>query len=186
MSARNVFRRFVAALKAGEQADLASGDTMEFLPAVDDQGAVNFGDGTTDMDVKIFLGSTTESVEFDVGNSRVNFEVPIMVQDGGTVTQLTSITTGVSLSALSGQITTVSSTLAGAAEGAFTVTNTKVAATDTVIVNLASTSSAGTPLAVCSAVAAGSFDITVANLHASAALDNTMVINFVVIKGSAT
>ena len=76
MSARNVFRRFVAALKAGEQADLASGDTMEFLPAVDDQGAVNFGDGTTDMDVKIFLGSTTASVEFDVGNSRVNATVP--------------------------------------------------------------------------------------------------------------
>ncbi len=76
--------------------------------------------------------------------------------------------------------------LPGPGEATFTVTNTKVAATDAVIVNLASTSSAGTPLAFCSAVAAGSFDITIANLHASAALDNTMVINFVVIGGNSS
>lgn len=106
--------------------------------------------------------------------------------DGGTVTQATSITTGVTLSAHSGQITTVSSTLAAGAEATFTVTNTNVAATDVVVVCLASTSSAGTPQAHCTAVAAGSFDITINNLHASAALDNTMVINFAVFKGSSS
>lgn len=108
------------------------------------------------------------------------------VQDGGTVTQATSITTGVTLNTHSGQITTVSSTLAAAAEATFTVTNSTVSATDVVIAHLGSTSSAGTPLVVVSAVAAGSFDVTIANLHASAALDNTMVINFVVIKGASS
>lgn len=121
----------------------------------------------------------TVSDALDVGG---NFTLT----DGGTVTQLTSITTGVTLNTNSGQITTVSSTLAAGAEAEFTVTNSAVAATDTVVVNLASTSSAGTPLASCSAVAAGSFNITIANLHASSALDNTMVINFCVIGGASS
>lgn len=110
----------------------------------------------------------------------------LTLSDGGTVTQASSITTGVTLSTNSGQITTVSSTLAAAAEATFTVTNTKVAATDCVIVNIGSTSSAGTPMAFCSAVGAGSFNITITNLHASAALDNTLTINFVVVKGASS
>lgn len=102
-------------------------------------------------------------------------------QKSGSVTQITSTTTAVTLNRLAGSITTVSSTLAAAGEEAFTVNNTEVASTDVVIVNIASTSSGGTPIAVCTRVANGSFQITVSNLHASAALDNTMVINFIVI-----
>jgi len=104
---------------------------------------------------------------------------------GGTVTQATSITTGVTLNKLCGTITTVSTTLAAAAEADFVVTNSKVAATDLVIVNIKSTASAGTPIAVVAAVAAGSFTIRLSNLHASAALDNTLVISFCVIKAVA-
>lgn len=104
---------------------------------------------------------------------------------GGTVTQATSITTGVTLNKLCGTITTVSSTLAAAAEVAFVVTNSKVAATDLVVVNIKSTASAGTPVAFVTAVAAGSFTITLSNLHASAALDNTVVLSFTVIKAVA-
>lgn len=102
---------------------------------------------------------------------------------GGTVTQASSITTGVTLDKLCGQIVTVSTTLAAAAEADFVVTNSKVAATDVVVVCIASTSSAGTPVAVVAAVAAGSFTIRLSNLHASAALDNTLTINFMVLKG---
>ena len=108
------------------------------------------------------------------------------MSDGGTVTQITTLATGVTLNTTSGQITTVSSTLAAAGETAFTVTNSKVSTTSVVIAHLASTSSAGTPIVTVTAVAAGSFDVTVANLHASAALDNTMVINFVVIDGASS
>jgi len=60
------------ALTGNESLPLQSGETLEVLPSVDDQGALNVGDGTTDMDVKVFLGSTAEYVELDVGNSRVN------------------------------------------------------------------------------------------------------------------
>ena len=53
----------------------ATNSLLEFLPGTDDTGAVTIGDGTTDMDVKIFLGSSTEYVLFDVGDSAVKFGV---------------------------------------------------------------------------------------------------------------
>lgn len=106
--------------------------------------------------------------------------------DGGTVTQGTSITTGVTLNTTTGQITTVSTTLAAAGEAAFVVTNSVVAATSVVVASLASTSSAGTPFVGVSAIAAGSFTILITNLHASAALDNTLTINFMVFGGSSS
>ncbi len=54
-----------------------SSGNLVFYPGTDDTGALHFGDGTTDMDFKVFLGSTTEFVLFDVGESRVDFELPI-------------------------------------------------------------------------------------------------------------
>lgn len=104
---------------------------------------------------------------------------------GGAVTQITSITTGVTLSKPTGQITTVAATTAAAAEETFTVTNTLVAATDVVVIST-TYAGAGTPMVYCKKVAAGSFDITIANLHATAALDALLVINFAVIKGVAS
>lgn len=104
---------------------------------------------------------------------------------GGTVTQATSITTGVTLNKLTGQITTVASTLAAAAEATFTVTNSQVTAKDVVVLST-TYAGAGTAQCYCSKVAAGSFDITLTNLHASAAFDAALTINFVVLKGQTT
>lgn len=103
---------------------------------------------------------------------------------GGAVTQATSISTGVTLSKVCGQVTTVAATTAAAAEDTFTVTNTTVAATD-VVVMTTTYAGGGTPIVYCKKVAAGSFDITISNLHATAALDAALVINFVVIKAVA-
>jgi len=102
----------------------------------------------------------------------------------GTVTQLSSTTTAVTLSKLSGTITTIAGTLAAAAEESFTVTNTLVAATDYVGVCIKSYGGAGTPFAFVSATADGSFQITVTNLHAANALDALIVLNFTVIKAA--
>ncbi len=52
--------------------DVSGGDQLYLLPKGDDQGAIHIGDGTKDMDVKVFLGSTTEFVLLDVGNSRID------------------------------------------------------------------------------------------------------------------
>lgn len=108
-----------------------------------------------------------------------------ILSGAGAVTQITTISTGVTLDAIAGTITTVSTTLAAAAEADFIVTNSKVAATDCIVANIKSTSSAGTPIVSVVAVAAGSFTVRITNLHASAALDNTLLINFVVIKAQA-
>ena len=103
---------------------------------------------------------------------------------GGAVTQITTAATGVTLSKPCGQITTVALTTAAAAEERFTVTNTLVDAND--VVALSTTyNGGGTPvLSVCK-MASGAFDIVISNVHASAAFDAVMVINFTVIKSVA-
>ena len=47
---------------------------IEWLPRAADTGAFHIGDGSTDMDFKLFLGATTKWALFDVGNSRVEYE----------------------------------------------------------------------------------------------------------------
>lgn len=103
---------------------------------------------------------------------------------GGAVTQITSITTGVTLSTMSGAITTVSSTLVAGADATFTVTNTNVAATDVVVAGIQSYGGTadGIPVVNVVATAAGSYDINIRNTGA-VTLDALIVINVTVIKG---
>lgn len=103
---------------------------------------------------------------------------------GGTVAQGTDRTTTVVLSKLSGQITTQATSLAAGAEVSFTVTNTTVAATDVVVLNI-TPGGTGTPFAYVSTVGSGSFQITLTNLHGTTADTSADVINFAVIKAVA-
>lgn len=100
---------------------------------------------------------------------------------GGAVTQITSSSTGVTLSKICGQITTVALTTAAGAEEQFTVTNTNVAATDVIVVST-TYAGAGTIQVTTAKVTAGAFDIVIANLHATNALNAVCVINFAIIK----
>ena len=68
-----------------------------FYPTTDDTGVINIGDGTFDCDFKIFVGSTTEYFEFDVGNSRLNAAAPIVYSAAGNKIG-TSTTDGLTLS----------------------------------------------------------------------------------------
>lgn len=100
---------------------------------------------------------------------------------GSAVTQITGRTTGVTINAVTGAITLVSA--AGSATPAsFTVTNSAVAATDTVVVGQKS----GTDLyeIFVTAIAAGSFRIT--SFTTGGTTTETPVFNFAVIKGSAS
>jgi len=96
---------------------------------------------------------------------------------GGSVTQGTSRTTGVTLNKTNGAITMFTA-VGSAIAATFTVTNSTVAATDTIIVNQKS----GTNLYVflVTAVAAGSFNITFYTTGGIAS--DAPVINFSVIK----
>lgn len=101
---------------------------------------------------------------------------------GGAVTQTGSRTTGVTLNKICGAITTHTASLAAGAEATFTVTNSTVAIGDVVVICARSGQTAATSIPVVTAVAAGSFDITLTNLHATLADTGAMVINFCVIK----
>lgn len=101
--------------------------------------------------------------------------------DGGTVTQATSKSTGVTLNTLSGQITMNNASLAADAEVTFTVTNDKVTASDVVIVNHQSVGNENY-IPFVSRVSAGAFNITVSNAGGTAG--EAIVLNFVVIKGA--
>jgi len=140
--------------------------------------------------VTVLTGSVTVSTRYNLymaGTAQNAFSGDVLIfgagalgyttGSGGTTTQLTSRTTGVTLSKTNGAITmftAVGSTVAAT----FTVTNTLVAATDTIIVNQKS----GTNLYIflVTAVAAGSFNITFYTTGGIAS--DAPVINFSVIK----
>lgn len=105
---------------------------------------------------------------------------------GCTVTQATNRTTGVTCAGMTGFITTNNASLAAGAEAAFVVTNTSVAATDTIVVSARSGQTAGTSIPVVTGVASGSFTITLTNLHASSADTGAMIINFVVFRSAGS
>lgn len=98
-----------------------------------------------------------------------------------TVTQITTRATDVTLNSTAGQITTDDTSLAAAAEATFTVNNSFVTAKTIPVIAAASGQTAGTSTPIVSAVAAGSFDITLQNHHASTADTGPMVINFALI-----
>lgn len=104
--------------------------------------------------------------------------------NGSSVTQLTNRATGVTINAICGSITTDSTSLAAEASAVFTVTNNKVEIGDVVVVCQRSGKVALNTQVEVTAVAAGSFDITVVNNNVAAGTAETgaIIINFAVIK----
>jgi hypothetical protein len=99
---------------------------------------------------------------------------------GGAVTQATSKATAVTLNKVCGTITLNAASLAADTSATFTLTNSKIAATDLAILNHASGGTAGayTLTAQCGA---GSAAITIRNVTAGA-LAESPVIAFAIIK----
>ena len=114
------------------------------------------------------LGSTESAIGYSTGT-------------GGTVTQASSKSTGVTLNKRCGQITMNNASLAAAAEVSFTLTNSTIAATDVVYTCIASGATAGAYNTQVDAVANGSCRISVGNKSAGP-LSEAIVLNFVVIK----
>lgn len=117
--------------------------------------------------------------------ARTHFSGPLVTSDFGSVTQITSAATGVTLNTAAGVITTVTQNIAAAGEAQFTVTNSKVKATDVPSVAIRSGTVGGTTIASVTAVADGSFQITLTNLHASVAETGVLLINFVILGAKA-
>lgn len=101
---------------------------------------------------------------------------------GGVVSQATDKTTTVVLSKISGAITTMNTTLAASTTVSFTLTNTAIAATDSLVLNHVS---GGTPgsYTLNAQCAAGSATINVRNISLGS-LSEAIVIKFSVLKGA--
>ena len=107
------------------------------------------------------------------------------VQDGGTVIQGGGVrTTGVEINNYSGQVTVDDNSLAALTIVTHTVTNTKVSATDVIV--LSKVSGDADTSAWVNAVASGSFNVSLRNNHDSSADTTAFVYNFVVIKGATS
>jgi hypothetical protein len=104
---------------------------------------------------------------------------------GGTVTQASNKTTAVTLNKINGEIVMNGAALADDATAAFTLTNSTIAATDVVIVNVASVGTAGAYQVTVGAVAAGSCSISVLNVSGGS-LSEAIKLNFAVIKAVAS
>lgn len=103
--------------------------------------------------------------------------------DKGTVTQITSVTTGVTVSANAGVITTFSQSAAAGASATFAVTNTKVSTTSVVLVSIVNyAGTTGIPIVrVNGGAGDGTFNVLVRNVHASEALNGVLTISFLVL-----
>lgn len=141
--------------------------------------------GTTGLGVTGLVSATT-SIKSSGPTSGVGYATGA----GGTVTQITNRSTGVTVNKVCGTIQTDTTSLAAGASAEFTVTNSAVAIGDVVVVSQQSGSSnvagvAGTTHVHVVTVAAGSFIISVDNNSSTTAETGAIIINFAVIKAVA-
>jgi hypothetical protein len=101
---------------------------------------------------------------------------------GGTVTQATSKSTGVTLNKITGEIVLNAAALAAATIVSFTLTNSTIAATDVIILNHVTTGTRGA-YGLNGQCAAGSAIIYVRN-NSAASLSEAIVIRYAIIKGA--
>lgn len=98
----------------------------------------------------------------------------------GTVTQLTSKSTGVTLNKSAGHITMDAASLAATTNVTFTLTNSALSARDVLILNVSGAATAGAYNCWVSSMTAGSATITVRNISGGS-LSEAVVLNFVII-----
>ena len=102
--------------------------------------------------------------------------------DTANVSQLTSITTAVTVDALNGSITTVSSTLAANAKTSFTVNNSKVTGASRILVSVVYDEAAtGIPVLGVADIANGSFKVVISNGAGVAALNAALRVHFIIL-----
>jgi len=99
----------------------------------------------------------------------------------GSVTQLTSKSTGVTLNKPSGQITMNGASLAGATNVGFTLTNSTISAKDTLLLTIASGATVASYNVWVTSLIAGSAAINLRNITAATPLSEAVVLNFAII-----
>ena len=102
----------------------------------------------------------------------------------GTVTQLTSKSTGVTLNKSAGRITMNNEALAGNTAVSFTLTNSLISANDVIVLNVSGGATAAAYTTYVSSMTTGSAVVTLRNLTGSS-LSEAVVLNFSTIHGQS-
>jgi len=134
----------------------------------------------TDVQSLLVIGAKDPSRDDGYLSLAINTAPLQAVYDTANVTQITSITTAVTVNAHNGTITTVSSTLAGAANTSFTVNNSKVTTASKILLTVDSITT-GMPILVTNTIANGSFIIKIINASAATALNSTLKISYLIL-----
>lgn len=136
--------------------------------ATDVSGTLPIANGGTNSTVGALRSPSTSGIGYATGA-------------GGTVTQATSKTTGVTLNTACGDITMSNSALSAGSLATFTLTNSNIQTGDVLILNHVSGGTAGSYFmnAQCGA---GSASINVRNLAFVGSLSEAIVIRFVLVK----
>ncbi len=148
-------------------------ETLKFLKAPTQNTAV----GSTVSMTEVFRTTSGGDLLLTSGTGALGYGTGA----GGTVTQLTSKSTAVVLNKPTGTIITHNATMVSGAAVSFSVTNTLVSNTDTIVPSTSTTSYAYT--INCVGVANGSFIIRIVN-NAASSLSENIAINFTIIKGA--
>ena len=111
-------------------------------------------------------------------------EIGYALAGQGAVTQETSKSTGVTVNASMGQITTNGATLNTLTNVTFTLTNSLISAKDVIILNVGSGATSGAYNCWVSSMSVGTCTITLRNISGGN-LSEAVVINFAVIHGAS-
>ena len=125
-------------------------------------------------------GSIGDLTSTNVNSTNVKASADLGYSSGGTVTQATSITTGVTLNAPSGVITCQAHTFGQDDARTFTLTNSHIDVNDVILVSFQTGHQELN--ATVSDVSAGSCNITLHRSHSGSTLAHTAVLNFAIIK----
>ena len=128
----------------------------------------------------IILGSATNTGDITLGTSGVgtiNINGSTRFGDRATVTQITSVNTGVTINATVGKITTVSLTIPKWDKQTFTVTNDRVLADSIVLMTIEEYSGSNFFNVYVNNIVAGAFDVVLAN-SSNGTLDATATFAF--------
>jgi len=135
----------------------------------------------TDVQSLLAVGAKDPSRDDGYLSLAVNAAPLQSLYDTANVTQITSITTAVTVNALNGIVTTVSSILAANLKTFFTVNNPNVLAGSKILVSVQYDEAAtGIPVVGVSDIAAGSFKVVLSN-GGSAALNNVVKVHYLII-----
>jgi hypothetical protein len=104
-------------------------------------------------------------------------------QGGGVVAQETSKSTGVTLNALCGQLTTHDESLAAGVAVSFTFTNDRIAPSDLLLLSIADAATPGAYLLSTSQISNGAATVSLRNLGSST-LSESIRLNFLVLKST--